>query len=62
MTNRPKTVLEVLAEMWCEDFPQDLVTGWNDDARWFAGAYAKLLRAEGHEMASDYLRRLSESK
>lgn len=65
---RPKTVLEVLGDRWCRDFPRIAdkegplqVHEWNDDAKWFAAAYAELLRNAGHEIASDFLRNISES-
>ena len=67
-TNKPKTVLETIAEKWCRDFPLIAdkegplqVHEWNDDAKWFAAVYAGILRDAGHEIASDFLRSISES-
>lgn len=67
--NVPLTVIESIAERWTENPPPttwDDEIGmqshkWEDDARWFAEAYANILRSAGYEIASDYLRRISRS-
>lgn len=69
MSTQPKTVLESVADRWLEGLPPHTtneggvrVHDWYDDARWFAAAYADVLRNEGHEIASDRLRDISRSK
>lgn len=64
--SKPRTVLDEIAEMWEEKLPPHQVNRlgtriheWDDDARWFAGAFARILRNNGHEMASDFLREVS---
>lgn len=55
-----KCIIHRAAAEWRSQFPTGKPTGviqWEDDARFFLRFAARELRANGHEIASDYLLR-----